>query len=132
MSRSGGDLPTLVSDEVRGTRGLRPKRLRQDELKVSMGRLRNTKPVETHLRVETSPLPTSLNSRTRIVAERKAWSGDASDDWIRRLVGRGARGSAQLDRDVRDNLQQQQGKDATGNLAMCESSSEWGCPCTDA
>ena len=42
VSRSGGDLPTLARDEVRGKRGLRRSGYAKVSSRLSVGRLRDT------------------------------------------------------------------------------------------
>ena len=102
-------------------------------LQAEHGTVEEHEPVETHLRVEVSPLPTPLHGQDANCRRSHVGAG-LHDCWLDKYAGQqGITGSAQLDRDVGDDLRKARIKTATGNLARALSPAcELGKVCTDA
>src|ERR1700739_2714710 len=102
-------------------------------LQAEHGTVEEHEPVKPHLRVEASPLPTSLYGQAANCRRTHVGIGDTSADWDRYASPYGTMGSAQLDRGVCDDLRQARIKTATGNLARVLSPAcELGKVCTNA
>ena len=71
-------------DEVRGKRGLRRSGYAKMSLQAKHGTVEEYEPVETHLRVEMSPLPTPLDRQDVDCRRAHVLSGDTNAVWTRR------------------------------------------------
>jgi hypothetical protein len=85
-------------------------------LQAEHGTVEEHEPIETHLWVETSPLPTRLNRQDAGIGRGNVCAGRRTQD---QHIGdpAGGLGRASLNQTTRDDLRQARIKTAIGNLA---------------